>query len=139
MLRNALLAGAVAFAAPVAAQDAQEPPASPPPASSQPPASPPAAPSQPPASPPAAPTAAQVGQHVQAEFPARDRDGNGSLNQTEFSAWISELLARMPGQSTPPSAESLQAQAASAFTQADTDRSQSVSPDEMTALLSRAH
>lgn len=119
MLRHALFAGVFALAAPAAAQNMQEPSASPPPA---------AAPQ---------PTAADVGRLVQAEFPARDSDRNGSLNQAEFSAWLGELLARAPGQASPPSAADLEARTAAAFTRADSDRNRAISPDEMTALLSR--
>jgi hypothetical protein len=42
-------------------------------------------------------------------------------------------MTRAPGQTAPPAAGAL----AAAFTRADTDSSQSVSPAEMTALLSR--
>jgi hypothetical protein len=132
MFRYALFASVFAFAFPAAAQAQHQGHPASPPAASQPPAS------QPPASPTPgaqtrAPSAAEVGQHVQAEFRARDRDGNGSLNQAEFSGWLGELMARAPGQTAPPAASAL----AAAFTQADIDRSQSVSPAEMTALLSR--
>lgn len=131
MIRHASLACAFVFAAPAVAQNTQEPATSPPAAPTQPPTT-----SQPPAT-QSPQTSVDVGQVVQAEFPARDRDGNGSLNQAEFSAWVSELLARAPGQSAPPSAADLQTRAAAAFTQADTDRNQSISPAEMTALFSR--
>jgi hypothetical protein len=82
MFRYALFAGVFALAFPAAAQAQHQDHPPGPPAASQP------SESQPPAAPAGAPTAAQLGQQVQAEFPARDRDGNGSLNQVEFSGWL---------------------------------------------------
>jgi len=118
MIRHVLFASAFALAAPAAAQEMEAPPADPPERTE-------------------APSAAQIGQFVQAEFPTRDRDGDGALNQAEFSAWLGELMARAPGQTQPPSPEDQQARAATAFARADTDRNQSVSQDEMAAFLSR--
>lgn len=133
MIRYALSACVLALAVPAAAQDTPEPPASPPASSQTTPSQPPSEPAQ--TTP--APTSTDVARIVQTEFPARDRDGNGALNQAEFSSWIGELLARAPSQGTPPSAADVQARAAAAFAQADTDRNRAISPAEMTALLSR--
>ncbi|MGQ0659961.1 hypothetical protein [Sphingosinicella sp.] len=118
----ALFAGLMLSAVPAAAQNMQEP-ASTPPAGEQAPA----------AEQPRAASPAETAQLVQTEFAARDRNGDGSLNQAEFSAWVGELMARRPGQASPPS----EAQLTAAFARADADRNQAVSQAEMTALFSR--
>jgi hypothetical protein len=149
MFRYLFLTGFVALAAPVLAQDmpdsSAEPSATPPPVASHGTAPVPEAPATPPpeAMPPAPPpaaarpaTTAEVGAMVQSEFPARDRDGNGGLDQTEFSVWLGELVARSPSASSDEAG--MQARIEAAFGSTDTDGDGSVSSAEMTALLSRA-
>ena len=148
MYRTYLLTGLLALAGTAAAQQTP-PPADHPATHPAPTAQPPAAPTgTPQAAPPAAPqsppavgrpaTAAEVGAMVTSEFPRRDADGNGSLNQDEFKSWLTELIAAGPGQSATAPAPNLDARIAAAFTNTDTDSSQGISPDEMTALLARA-
>ena len=140
MYRITLLSGLLAFAAPALAQEAPPATAHPPthPASAaQPPASPPGAPQAPPAAGRPA-TSAEVGAMVTSEFPRRDADGNGSLNQDEFKSWLTELIAAGPGQSATAPAPNLDARIATAFTNTDADNSEGISPAEMTALLARA-
>jgi Ca2+-binding EF-hand superfamily protein len=107
-----------------------------PPAEATPPTEPPAASPEPSQAPPAEARPAspsEVGAMVESEFPTRDSDGDGNLNQAEFTTWLGELVSRSPGEGAPPSAE----QIAAAFGQTDTDGSGSVSAAEMTALLAR--
>ena len=75
---------------------------------------------------------------VASEFPRRDADSNGSLNQDEFKSWLTELIAAGPGQSATAPAANLDARIAAAFTHTDTDSSEGVSQEEMATLLTRA-
>jgi hypothetical protein len=151
MIRIAFLTGFAVLAAPALAQHDQHHPSAsqtaPPEAAA--PATPPAAaaPETPPASavPPSEPQApgqsrqpssAEVGAMVESEFPRRDGDGNGSLDQSEFSAWLGELVARSPSASSSPG--DMDARIQGAFAQTDADGNGSVSAAEMTALLARA-
>ena len=118
MLRLMLLAGTFIAAAPAVAQDMP------------PPAELPAA--QPPQAEPAA--TADFDRLVQTEFPRRDADGNGALDEAEFSAWIGELLARRPARDGDTDRS---AWIASAFPRADADQSGGVDQAEMTAFLSQ--
>ena len=154
MYRMFFLTGLLTLAGTAAAQQTPPPadhsthpaPSAQSPAASQAPATPPAA-SRAPATPPAtsqAPaaagrpaTAAEVGAMVTSEFPRRDADSNGSLNRDEFKSWLTELIAAGPGQSATNPAPDLDARIATAFTMTDADRSQGISPAEMTALLAR--
>jgi hypothetical protein len=155
MLKYVLLGGAIAVAAPVAAQDAstahQGHAATAAPAqsgaqdtmsSSSEPASPSGqASATPPTGGSAAPadSAAQTEQPaggnevstiVNAEFAAYDKDANGTLDQTEFAAWMDALKAKAP---TPQPSDAKWNEAA--FAQADKDKSASLTKDELTGFL----
>ncbi|WP_114951110.1 EF-hand domain-containing protein [Sphingosinicella terrae] len=133
MIRTVFLTSLLALAAPAVAQDASSPPS--PPESGTPPATDPA--TETPAQPSARPaTEQEVGTLVAGEFPRRDLDSNGSLNQEEFTSWLGELMSRSPGGAAGGDPD---ARVASAFGQADADGSGTVSPAEMIALLSRHH
>lgn len=119
MLRLMFLAGTFIAAAPVIAQDAPPP--------TEPPVTEPA-----PIEQTEPTTAADIDRLVQVEFPGRDADGSGTLNEAEFSAWIGELLARRPARDGD---QDRSAWIASAFTRADTDGSGTVDQAEMTAFL----
>lgn len=143
MFRIVLLTGIAALSTTAIAQETPDPAAgsaatTPPAAeSSQTPPSPDASsPSPDPAGQPSArpATPAEVGGLVQSEFPNRDRDGNGKLDQAEFSSWLSELVSRSPDGSS----GNTDAQIASAFGSSDTDGDGAISAEEMTALLARS-
>jgi hypothetical protein len=78
----------------------------------------------------------QVAQVVNSEFPTYDKDGNGQLSQAEFSSWMVALK-----QASDPSAKAgdpaTTKWVSAAFTQADTDKSRSVSKSELTSFLSQ--
>lgn len=78
----------------------------------------------------ASPTAA-----VEAEFPTHDSNGDGKLDQAEFTAWVSKLRAPAPDGATRTDNESW---AATLFARADTDQDKAVSKTEMATLLSTA-
>jgi Ca2+-binding EF-hand superfamily protein len=79
----------------------------------------------------------QVAAVVGKEFPTYDKDANGSLSKTEFTAWMLALKsASDPSvKAEDPKTKTWMTQA---FTQADTDKSKSVSKDELTNFLSQA-
>ncbi|HEY9553541.1 EF-hand domain-containing protein [Allosphingosinicella sp.] len=110
MHRNIFFATILILAAPVAAADIQQPPTDPPAGQTE--------------TPPAETSPATEGGDG---FAAHDTDQNGSLNQTEFSAW-----ARTQAWDSPPSDQDLSA----VFTQADADGNGEVSASELAALKS---
>ncbi|RJF85470.1 EF-hand domain-containing protein [Sphingomonas cavernae] len=136
MIRTVIFASAIALSAPVIAQETQTPPAAPSEttATQAPSEAAPAAPAQEAA--PAAQAqpagASQVAQVVDADFPAYDKDSNGELSQTEFSAWMLKL--RQAGGDATPETE-LTAWAGAAFAQADADKNKTVSKGELTRFL----
>lgn len=69
---------------------------------------------------------------VRAEFAAYDKDGNGTLEKAEFTAWMDALKARAPDGGKPSSETWNNA----AFAKADKDESTTVSRDELTRFLS---
>jgi len=78
---------------------------------------------------------AQVAEVVNGEFGTYDKNKNGSLSKTEFGAWMTALRTKAD-----PSLKDDAANknwVAQAFTQADTDKSKSVSKDELTNFLSQ--
>jgi hypothetical protein len=81
---------------------------------------------------PAAAPAADVAAVVAAEFPAYDGDADGQLTKDEFSKWLITLRTK-----SEPNADAAEMQtwAGTAFAQADTDKSTSISQDELTRFL----
>ncbi len=162
MLKYALLAGAMTIAAPVLAQMAPQTATNPAPAATTTPVAPAtpatttdaapattqAAPASPTTAAPAAPqtataapaeqpaTGSQVAQVVDAEFPTYDKDSDGKLSQTEFSAWMVALKTKSDPATKADSPETKKWNTA-AFAQADADKSKSVGKDELTAFLSK--
>lgn len=157
MLKHVLLASAVLMSAPALAQTAPTAPAAPTTPQRTPPASPaqpatsapttPAAPAAPanamPAPTPAQPAApaaaadpgpgAQIADVVNKEFPSYDKNSDGKLTKAEFGAWMYALR-----KASDPSLKDDAANktyVAGAFTTADTDKSKSVSKDELTNYL----
>ena len=84
----------------------------------------------PPAAPPLA--AMTVGEKVKADWPLYDRGEKGHLTKAELSRWLTDL--RAVNKEAAPDAAWLDA----AFVQTDTNKDQKVSPEELTASLSKA-
>ncbi|WP_084238527.1 EF-hand domain-containing protein [Sphingomonas asaccharolytica] len=78
---------------------------------------------------------AQVADVVGGEFGTYDKNKNGSLSKTEFGAWMTALRTKADPSLKDDAAN--KAWVAQAFTQADTDKSKSVSKDELTNFLSQ--
>ena len=148
MLKHVLLSGAVLIATPAFAQTTPPAPAAPtatPPAPAAPAAPPaataPAAPAAPAADPaPAAPAAAadpgpgaQIADVVNKEFPSYDKNKDGKLSQAEFGAWMFALRKASDPALKDDAAN--KKYVAGAFATADTDKSKSVSKDELTNYL----
>jgi hypothetical protein len=158
MLKYILLAGTVALSVPAFAQDkpvgsqaapmtqpapAQTMPTAADPAQAQPasPANPTTAQDAPQAAP--AQTAAQpaskadqVAQVVNAEFPTYDKDSNGSLNKTEFAAWM-VALRKASDPTIKPESAATKKWIGDAFAQADTDKNMSISKTELEGFLAQ--
>ena len=83
------------------------------------------------------PTGEALAAVVEREFPAHDRDADGKLDRTEFSAWMVALKARSDP-ATRASSPKTKAWIAGAFALADRDRSAGVTEAELTGLLERA-
>lgn len=79
---------------------------------------------------------AQVAEVVNGEFGTYDKNKNGSLSKTEFGAWMTALRTKADPSVKDDAAN--KSWVAQAFTQADTDKSKSVSKDELTNFLSQA-
>ncbi|WP_062734002.1 calcium-binding protein [Sphingobium abikonense] len=138
MIRAFLLATVLTAATPALAQQAMTPGAATQPA--QPSA---AMPAQPSAATPAQSTPAQstpgasVASIVDSEFPAYDANGDGQLDQSEFSRWMLALKnqeMKATGQQLP--ADQVTAWANGAFSTADADKSLMVSKPELITYLS---
>ncbi|HVI99195.1 MAG TPA: EF-hand domain-containing protein [Sphingomonas sp.] len=139
MLKQVLFAAVVAASASVVqAQDAaQTPPAQPAPAEpSQDSATPPGAvtPDQQVAQP--APAGDDVAQAVEQEFPTYDTNGDGTLDQTEFTAWMTELRA-VSDPAVAAGSSDMAAWGTQAFATADTDKDAVLSKSELIAFLSQ--
>lgn len=81
-------------------------------------------------------TGSQVAQVVDTEFPTYDKDSDGKLSQSEFSAWMVALKTKSDPATKAESPVTKKWNTA-AFAQADTDKSKSVSKDELTGFLSK--
>lgn len=142
MIRTLLFSTAIAIAAPAMAQQSMTPEQGAMPAAPQSvePAAPteatPAAPAQAAPTAPANPANA-VATIVDTEFPAYDANGDGQLDQSEFSRWMVALKdqeMKATGKTLP--ADQVTAWASGAFTTADADKSVSVSKPELISYLS---
>lgn len=85
------------------------------------------------AEPQAAATPAQVSAIVGAEFSAYDRDGDGTLNKAEFTAWMDALKTRAPDRPEKPGGAAWNE---AAFAKADADKSTTVTAIELAGFLS---
>ncbi len=147
MLKYVLLGGAIAIAAPAVAQQAEETHqahaaiATGAPAEVQDSTSSEQASATPPSGGSAAPADAtaqaeqpasgdQVSTIINAEFASYDKDANGTLDKTEFAAWMDALKAKAPNPQ-PSDAKWNDA----AFAQADKDKSASLTKAELTGFL----
>jgi hypothetical protein len=70
---------------------------------------------------------------IASEFPAYDKDSNGTLNKSEFATWIGALKEKADGRPTPPA--ELTKFADGAFATADTDKSKTVTLAELQTYL----
>ncbi|WP_370307314.1 EF-hand domain-containing protein [Sphingobium abikonense] len=138
MIRAFLLATVLTAASPALAQQAMTPgaatqPAQPSTAMSAQPST--ATPAQ--STPAQSTPAASVASIVDSEFPAYDANGDGQLDQSEFSRWMLALKnqeMKATGQQLP--ADQVTAWANGAFTTADADKSLMVSKPELITYLS---
>lgn len=67
------------------------------------------------------------------DFATYDADGSGSLDSTEFSSWY-QAKHQTNKDGKPVSADDLSRKATQAFSQADADRDQRVSQEELSRL-----
>ena len=72
---------------------------------------------------------------VNTEFPTYDKNSDGNLSKTEFASWMTALKAADPNAKKDAAADKKWNDAA--FAQADSDKSKSVSKDELTGFLSK--
>ncbi|MEP6785750.1 MAG: EF-hand domain-containing protein [Sphingomonadales bacterium] len=70
---------------------------------------------------------------IASEFPAYDKDGNGTLDKTEFAAWMAALKAKTDTKPTP--AAELAKWTDGAFVTADKDKSKSITLVELQSYL----
>lgn len=84
---------------------------------------------------PAANPGAQVADVVNSEFGTYDKNSDGKLTKTEFGAWMTALRTKADPSIKDDAAN--KAWVAQAFTQADTDKSKTISKDELTNFLSQ--
>lgn len=70
---------------------------------------------------------------IASEFPAYDKDANGSLSKVEFATWIGTLKAKTDV--TPTPAAELTKYTEGAFVTADKDKSKSVTLSELQTYL----
>ncbi|MGN6819608.1 MAG: EF-hand domain-containing protein [Sphingomonas sp.] len=77
----------------------------------------------------------QVAAVVNSEYGSYDKNGDGKLDKTEFGAWMTALRSKADPSLKDDAAN--KAWIAQAFTQADSDKSKSISKDELTNFLSQ--
>jgi hypothetical protein len=70
---------------------------------------------------------------IQSEFPTYDKDSSGTLDKTEFAAWIGTLKAKTD--TTPTPAAEMTKYTDGAFTTADKDKSKTVTLAELQSYL----
>lgn len=73
---------------------------------------------------------------LKTEFPVYDKDANGDLNKDEFSTWLLALKKAAPQQTTLTDQQQTE-WLGKAFTDADADKSTSISLAELTTYLTR--
>lgn len=76
----------------------------------------------------------QIAQVVESQFGTYDADADGALSSAEFGKWMTTLREANGAKASASSKES-KAWLKTAFTQADTDKSKSVSKTELTGFL----
>lgn len=74
----------------------------------------------------------QVASIVDSEFGTYDKDTNGTLSKAEFASWMDTLKAKAPNAASQPADPKWND---AAFAQADTDKSTSVTKQELTGFL----
>ncbi len=67
------------------------------------------------------------------QFPTYDKDGNGSLSQTEFASWLGEMKTAQNSEKLTP--EQISKWANDSFAKADKDKSKSVTVAELQGFL----
>jgi hypothetical protein len=67
------------------------------------------------------------------QFPTYDKDGNGTLSQTEFAAWLVEMKTAQNSEKLTP--EQISKWANDSFAKADKDKSKSVTVAELQSFL----
>lgn len=77
----------------------------------------------------------QIAAIVEAEFATYDKNANGTLEKAEFAAWMDALKAKAPNAAAKPSDPKWND---AAFVQADTDKSSSVTKQELAGFLGSA-
>ncbi|MES2289594.1 MAG: hypothetical protein V4530_07630 [Pseudomonadota bacterium] len=70
---------------------------------------------------------------IASEFPTYDKDGNGTLDKTEFAAWMTALKAKTDAKPTP--AAEMAKWTDGAFATADKDKSKSLTLAELQTYL----
>jgi hypothetical protein len=80
--------------------------------------------------------AAQIAQVVSTEFPSYDKDKSGTLNESEFGAWMVALKEKSDP-STKPDSPATKAWVDKAFASADKDKNKSLSKAELTSFLTQ--
>lgn len=73
---------------------------------------------------------------INREFGSYDKDGDGGLNSAEFNAWM-VALKTASDPTTDAASPATRTYLSEAFTQADADKSKTVSKTELTAFLSQ--
>lgn len=74
----------------------------------------------------------QVTAVVESEFASYDKDANGTLSKAEFAVWMDALKAKAPNAGSQPADAQWND---AAFAQADTDKSASLTKQELTGFL----
>ena len=80
--------------------------------------------------------AAQIAQVVNTEFPSYDKDKSGTLNESEFGAWMIALKEKSDP-STKPDSPATKAWVDQAFASADKDKNKVLTKSELTGFLSQ--
>jgi hypothetical protein len=93
------------------------------------------APNEQAANPAAAAPGAQVAEVVNSEFGTYDKNSDGKLNKAEFGAWMTALRTKADPSVKDDAAN--KSWVTQAFAQADSDKSKSVSKDELTNFLAQ--
>ena len=79
---------------------------------------------------------AQIAQVVDTEFPTYDKNADGKLNTSEFGSWMVALRSASDPSAKAGSKE-MKAWTTTAFAQADTDKSKSISKAELAGFLAK--